>query len=139
MNYTARHFRLTRLAHMRGLKATRLAVGGYLVSSHSRPGHSYRVTPDGKCECPALLSCTHGELVRKIEANGNPNTREWQAYTDAWRADFLRLRLRILRGRLRGSDRDYLNWCRKARPLHPAAKAGEGRAAAESFAARSYA
>jgi hypothetical protein len=116
MDYNARHFRLTRLAHMRGIKATRNTCGGYLVSSHSNPGRNYLVTPDGKCECAALLSCTHGELVRKIEANGNMNLREWQAYQDAWRADFYRLKLRIQKGRVRGSDRDFMRWCMKQRP-----------------------
>ena len=118
------HWRMLRLAKLRGLQVKRLSENYYAVSSHSRPGrwHGVRLN-NGTCDCEAVGWCSNLSLAFDRRALDTPSTSAYLAYTNAQRADFNEMQLRFIRREETREDRLY------ARPAFLRVKAryeGEG-------------
>jgi len=99
------HFRLLRLAKLRGLTAEPLGDKTYKVSSHSRPGEFYLVS-DGICPCQAKGHCSHAALAIDRECWSDPE------YFLAFVADTREVAMRHrINAKLTKEDKKFINEC----------------------------
>lgn len=103
------HFRLLRLAILRGLSIDQTGPDVFLVGSHSHPTHRHTVNPvEQSCCCPAFGWCAHLSIAldRWYEREGGLTERG--DYFEARRMDFGSLPTRPDAHR---DDRRYLAAC----------------------------
>lgn len=87
--YDADHFRLLRLAILRGLRVEQTGPHAFLVSSHSHARHVHTVNPvEQSCCCPSFGWCSHLAIAldRWMEREADMTTRA--DYFTARRLDF---------------------------------------------------
>lgn len=98
MQYPADHFRLLRLAILRGLSVEQTGPDVFKVGSHSNPSHAHTVNvAEESCCCPSFGYCTHLALAvdRWHEREADLETRG--DYFEARRLDFGGLHRRELK------------------------------------------
>jgi hypothetical protein len=103
------HFRLLRLAILRGLGVEQTGPDVFTVGSYSHPRHAHTVNPvEGSCCCPAFGWCCHLALAfdRWMEREADAETRG--DYFGARRLDFGGLHRR---DDLKGDDKRFVKVC----------------------------
>jgi hypothetical protein len=103
----ADHWRMLRLAKLRGLQVKRLNASLYAVSSYTRPGRWYRVTLES-CECPATDYCSHMAIAFDRHSLDSDSAHTRLEYAAAQREDFAETLKRQLRRELSSDDRRFI-------------------------------